>query len=280
MQWILVDGEHGAIGDTEMHNMIPAISGTGCSPIVRVAGPENFLVKRALDAGAHGIMFPMVETKVSLKKQGLQTCRLYRAYLASCGAQEQAEAVVRMCKFPPMGMRGCGSPFAPAYFGQSLTGYQDTANEATLVLVQIETPLGLKNAAAIASVPGIGQCAKDVVAIQRSFVQATCKILTFCVFFPIVHCVFADMLFIGPNDLACSMGNGSKNHMDCPEVQEAIEQIRLAAESQDKLAGIFCISAEQAAARFKQGFQFINVGADISAVAGWSRLPIATANEH
>lgn len=70
------------------------------------------------------------------------------------------------------------------------------------------------------------------------------------------------MLFIGPNDLACSMGNGAKNHMDCPEVQDAIEVIRVAAEKAGKLSGIFCISAEQAAARFAQGFQLINIGGD------------------
>lgn len=63
-QWILIDAEHGAIGDTEMHNMIPAISGIGISPIVRVPAPEMVFIKRALDAGAHGLMFPMIETKV------------------------------------------------------------------------------------------------------------------------------------------------------------------------------------------------------------------------
>ena len=62
-----------------------------------------------------------------------------------------------MCKFPPIGIRGCGSPFAPAYFGQNGPGYVDTANEATLVIVQIETPLGLKNAYDIASVSGVGR---------------------------------------------------------------------------------------------------------------------------
>lgn len=70
------------------------------------------------------------------------------------------------------------------------------------------------------------------------------------------------MLFIGPNDLACSMGNGAKNHMECADVQEAIEVIRVAAEKAGKLSGIFCIDAEQSAARFAQGFQFINIGGD------------------
>ena len=71
-----------------------------------------------------------------------------------------------------------------------------------------------------------------------------------------------DMLFIGPNDLACSMGNGAKNHMECADVQDAIEVIRVAAEKAGKLSGIFCIDAEQSAARFAQGFQFINIGGD------------------
>lgn len=85
---------------------------------------------------------------------------------------------------------------------------------------------------------------------------------------PVVYIVFAhegfgpDMLFIGPNDLACSMGNGAKNHMECADVQEAIEVIRVAAEKAGKLSGIFCIDAEQSAARFAQGFQFINIGGD------------------
>lgn len=70
------------------------------------------------------------------------------------------------------------------------------------------------------------------------------------------------MLFIGPNDLACSTGNGAKNHMDCADVQDAIEVIRVAAEKAGKFSGIFCVSAEQAAARFAQGFQFINIGGD------------------
>lgn len=47
-----------------MHNMIPAIAGTGVAPIVRVPAPELAFFKRALDAGAFGVMVPMVETKV------------------------------------------------------------------------------------------------------------------------------------------------------------------------------------------------------------------------
>ena len=54
-----------------MHNMIPAIAGIGAAPIVRVPAPELAYFKRALDAGAFGVMVPMVETKVwTVLKQG------------------------------------------------------------------------------------------------------------------------------------------------------------------------------------------------------------------
>lgn len=62
--WVLVDCEHGNIDDAAMYHAIAAISTAGASPIVRVAGSENWMIKRALDAGAHGIMVPMCETAV------------------------------------------------------------------------------------------------------------------------------------------------------------------------------------------------------------------------
>lgn len=54
-----------------------------------------------------------------------------------------------------------------------------------------------------------------------------------------------DMLFVGPNDLACSMGFRAADHENIPEVQEAIERIRKAAVSNGKYAGMFCTQPEQ-----------------------------------
>jgi 4-hydroxy-2-oxoheptanedioate aldolase len=68
-----------------------------------------------------------------------------------------------------------------------------------------------------------------------------------------------DMLFVGPNDLSLSLGNGSKSHMECPDTQEAIVQIRQAAERAGKCSGIFCMSAAEASRRFEEGFQFVNL---------------------
>jgi len=58
--WLMIDQEHGPIGPETLHSMIAATAGTNCSPWVRVARREDFLVKTALDAGAEGIVFPLV----------------------------------------------------------------------------------------------------------------------------------------------------------------------------------------------------------------------------
>lgn len=61
----MIDLEHGGLSDTEMHTAIQAIAPFGVSPIVRLPSGEAWLIKRALDAGAHGIFVPMVSTAVS-----------------------------------------------------------------------------------------------------------------------------------------------------------------------------------------------------------------------
>lgn len=62
---MLVDLEHGGMSDTEMHTAIHSIAPFGVSPVVRLPSDEAWLIKRALDAGAHGIAIPMVSTAVS-----------------------------------------------------------------------------------------------------------------------------------------------------------------------------------------------------------------------
>jgi 4-hydroxy-2-oxoheptanedioate aldolase len=57
--WLVIDQEHGAIGMENLHAMIAATAGTACSPWVR---RDEAFVKPALDAGAEGIMFPLVRT--------------------------------------------------------------------------------------------------------------------------------------------------------------------------------------------------------------------------
>jgi len=157
---------------------------------------------------------------------------------------EEARAFVSYTRFPvPLakrtdgvisGVRGVGSPFAPAAFGQSPAEYTATANTNIFIAVQIETVEGLNNCEEIAKVDGI------------------------------------DMLFVGPNDLACSMGYTPHEHQNIPEVQEAIQRVLAASKAAGKYAGMFCLTADQVQARFEQGFNFMNLGADIVALSIWN----------
>lgn len=131
--WILVDQEHGNIDDGAMHEAVAAIAACGVSPIVRIPDNQGWMVKRALDAGAHGILVPLLYT------------------------EDDAVKLVKSAKFPPQGQRGFGSPFPMERFHPDLgsSDYLKQANEALITAVQIETKEGLENVEAIANTPGI-----------------------------------------------------------------------------------------------------------------------------
>lgn len=105
--------------DSEMHESVNAVASVGVSPIVRIPANEGWMVKRALDAGAHGVLVPLLYTV------------------------EEAVKLVESAKFPPMGKRGFGSPFTMGSFDikGDLSGsdYYQNANEHLLTCVQIET---------------------------------------------------------------------------------------------------------------------------------------------
>ncbi|KAJ4253805.1 hypothetical protein NW762_010200 [Fusarium torreyae] len=142
VDWILVDQEHGNISDDSMHDVVAAAAACGVSPIVRVMEGQRWMIKRALDAGAHGILVPVLDTAAEAKK------------------------VVEYSKYPPMGRRGFEPLLAVDKFVEQhphggpvkqLTGleYLRQANDSLVIAVQIETLEGLQNVEEIAAVPGI-----------------------------------------------------------------------------------------------------------------------------
>ncbi|KAI3332542.1 Pyruvate/Phosphoenolpyruvate kinase-like domain-containing protein [Ustulina deusta] len=133
VDWVLVDCEHGNIDDAAMHEAVPAIASCGVSPIVRLPDMQGWMIKRALDAGAHGILIPLLRSV------------------------EEAKKIVAAAKFPPQGQRGLGSPFAMERFHPipTMTEYLQHANESLLTIVQIETQEALDAVEEIAEVPGI-----------------------------------------------------------------------------------------------------------------------------
>ncbi|RAH77793.1 2,4-dihydroxyhept-2-ene-1,7-dioic acid aldolase [Aspergillus japonicus CBS 114.51] len=128
---IIIDCEHGNISDDGMHSATAAIAAMGVSPLVRLRMTHPDLIKRALDAGAHGIVVPMINTA------------------------DEAQAVVAHAKFPPQGLRGQGSAFPAIAHGNDLPTYIKTANDTLITCVQIETKLGVENVDAICAVPGV-----------------------------------------------------------------------------------------------------------------------------
>jgi 4-hydroxy-2-oxoheptanedioate aldolase len=128
---IVIDCEHGHIGDDSMHNSVAAISALGVSPIIRIRGPAHDIIKRALDTGAHGIMVPQINTA------------------------EEAQQIVASSKFPPQGVRGQGSAFPGIGHGITTPEYMRSANETIVTMIQIETRAGVENVDAICAVPGV-----------------------------------------------------------------------------------------------------------------------------
>lgn len=72
VSWILIDQEHGNLGDSQMHECIANIAPYGVSPLVRIPDLERWMIKRALDAGAHGIMVPLLSSVEEVKEVVLQ----------------------------------------------------------------------------------------------------------------------------------------------------------------------------------------------------------------
>ena len=130
MGWdaVTVDTQHGVIGYAEMLAMLQAISTTAATPLVRVAWNNPGEVMRALDAGAYGVICPMINDA------------------AECAAFVQA------CRYPPDGYRSSGPTRAAIYGGAD---YHAKANGEMLTFAMIETAAGLANVEAIVATPGL-----------------------------------------------------------------------------------------------------------------------------
>ena len=128
--WVLLDHEHGPGSDETMIQQLQAVSATPAVPIVRVAGNDPERIKRALDAGAHGVMIPYV------------------------GNADEARAAVAAMRYPPGGIRGVAKMTRAAAFGQDFNAMFAHAHERLVTMVQIETVEALEQVDAIAAVDG------------------------------------------------------------------------------------------------------------------------------
>ncbi len=132
-EWLTIDMEHSVITLDTAQQLIQVIEGCGVVPLVRVGENNPNIIKRVMDAGAYGVIVPMVNSK------------------------EQAEAAVKAVKYPSVGTRGVGLARAQGY-GDNFDEYAATVNEASIVIAQIEHIDAVNNIESILSVAGIDGC--------------------------------------------------------------------------------------------------------------------------
>jgi len=131
LDYLTVDLEHSPIDWHQAATLFAAIADGGCTPIARVPEGRHDYIKRVLDAGAHGIICPMINTV------------------------EQAKHCIAAAKYPPAGNRSVGGSLHALNFDASAGEYYRRANDEVLVILQTESPEGVQNAEAIYSLPGV-----------------------------------------------------------------------------------------------------------------------------
>lgn len=127
--WLFIDGEHGCLSVGDIQLLLQAAQ-PRCPCVVRVAANQDVAIKQALDAGADGIIAPLVNDA------------------------DTAARVVAWAKYPPLGKRSVGIARAQGY-GASFADYVVRANADTAVIVQVEHVDAVANIAAILDVSGI-----------------------------------------------------------------------------------------------------------------------------
>jgi 2-dehydro-3-deoxyglucarate aldolase/4-hydroxy-2-oxoheptanedioate aldolase len=171
-------------------------------PLVRVPATEYHFIARVLDCGAMGIMVPMVESS------------------------EQAQRIVAAAKYPPVGRRGAAFGIAhDGYSGGDIVPKIGTANRETLLIAQIETADGVRNASEIAAVDEI------------------------------------DVLWIGHFDLSNSLGiPGQFTH---PQFQQSVASVLAACRQHGKAAGFLASDVAGGRGLLEQGFRMLAYNGDL-----------------
>jgi 4-hydroxy-2-oxoheptanedioate aldolase len=197
--WMVVDVEHSPVGFDTMVNCFRAAQLGGAVPMARVPWNDTIWIQRTLDAGALGLVVPMVNTA------------------------EDAKCVVSNMKYATSGQRSYGGSRVARY----IEGDYRTWTDGNLaVIVMVETAQAVENAEAILSVEGVVGC------------------------------------FIGPNDLALSMGLSPRDIGPGTEHEAAMLEVLASAKRVGKAAGKHCYDGAEVTLRIGQGFQFLALSSD------------------
>jgi 2-dehydro-3-deoxyglucarate aldolase len=128
--WICVDFEHGIVDLETAANIFRALNGFDCVPLARLPANDPIWIHRVLDAGARGLILPMIQTAA------------------------EAEAAIREAKYPPRGRRGFGYTRANLYGADFATAIA-SANDEIAMVMQIEHKDALAELDAILDVDGV-----------------------------------------------------------------------------------------------------------------------------
>jgi len=199
VEFVCVDQQHGVIGYEAIVPMFQAITAGGATPITRVLRNDASLIGKSLDAGARGVIVPLVND-----------------------ADEAARAVAA-CRYPPDGVRSYGPVRAAGVVGSNVP--EDLDADA-LCFAMIETREGLDRVDEIAATPGL------------------------------------EGIYIGPSDLALSLGLAPTLEVNEDAHAEAVNRIHEACRRNGIIAGIHCPDGAWARKHADAGFDLITVTMD------------------
>jgi len=214
---LFFDLQHGVIPEFEISQMAVAAMNMGVAPLVRVPEKDYAAALRLLDNGAMGIIMPEVTTV------------------------EDAKNSVAACKYPPVGNRGAFGGWANfGYRAVPAAEARKAMNDATLLILMIESKAALDNIEGIAAVPGV------------------------------------DVIHIGTNDLSTDLGHpGQLAH---PDVLAAVQRVVKACKANGKYAGVGGLTGGDAVKALpeviKLGAQFITSASEwnLMMAAGTERV--------
>lgn len=191
---VCVDLQHGSSDYTNALVMLQAISTTDATPFVRVPYNDPAIIGKVLDAGAYGIICPMINTAA------------------------EAQAFIHACRYFPVGGRSVGPLRAGLYAGSD---YFDHANDTVITMAMIESKEAVDNLEDILKTPGL------------------------------------DAIFVGPSDLAVTMGEKPGFDPRYPAVYEAIEYIARKSTEAGVIPGIHCGSVQYGIEMREMGYKFM-----------------------
>ena len=196
---ICIDMQHGAIDYSDALPMLQAISTTDTTPLIRIPWFDPAIIGKSLDAGAYGIICPMVNNRA------------------------EAQAFVAACRYAPQGQRSVGPLRASLYAGAD---YVKHANSTIITMAMVESAEAVKNVEDILTTPGL------------------------------------DSIYVGPSDLAVSMGENAGFDPRYPKVFEAIKHVGAMAKKHKIAAGIHVGSVQYGMEMIAAGYSFVSYLSD------------------